>query len=57
MVQNVDPIHLCHLLDRSSFSGDDDDSASMFEESETENPHARDSFRSNTHGSGQPSQR
>ncbi|ELR49904.1 cGMP-gated cation channel alpha-1, partial [Bos mutus] len=41
----------------SSFSGDDDDSASMFEESETENPHARDSFRSNTHGSGQPSQR
>lgn len=57
MVQNIDPIHLCHLLDRSSFSGDDDDSASMFEESETENPHARDSFRSNTHGSGQPSQR
>ncbi|XP_061276076.1 cGMP-gated cation channel alpha-1 [Bos javanicus] len=41
----------------SSFSDDDDDSASMFEESESENPHARDSFRSNTHGSGQPSQR
>ncbi|XDA77517.1 hypothetical protein R6Z07F_007650 [Ovis aries] len=41
----------------SSFSDDDDDSASIFEESESENPHARDSFRSDTHGSGQPSQR
>uniref|UniRef100_A0A452EI76 Cyclic nucleotide-gated channel alpha-1 n=1 Tax=Capra hircus TaxID=9925 RepID=A0A452EI76_CAPHI len=41
----------------SSFSDDDDDSASIFEESESENPHARDSCRSNTHGSGQPSQR
>uniref|UniRef100_A0A8C2NWM4 Cyclic nucleotide-gated channel alpha-1 n=2 Tax=Capra hircus TaxID=9925 RepID=A0A8C2NWM4_CAPHI len=40
----------------SSFSDDDDDSASIFEESESENPHARDSCRSNTHGSGQPSQ-
>lgn len=57
MVQNIDLIHLCHLLDHSSFSDDDDDSASIFEESESENPHARDSFRSDTHGSGQPSQR
>ncbi|XP_057582852.1 cGMP-gated cation channel alpha-1 isoform X2 [Hippopotamus amphibius kiboko] len=40
----------------SSFS-DDDDSASTFDESEGENPHARDSFRSNTHRRGQPSQR
>uniref|UniRef100_A0A8W4F859 Cyclic nucleotide-gated channel alpha-1 n=1 Tax=Sus scrofa TaxID=9823 RepID=A0A8W4F859_PIG len=40
----------------SSFS-DDDDSASMFEESESETPHGRDSFRSNTYGKGQPSQR
>lgn len=57
MAQNVDLIHLCHLLDRSSCSDDDDDSASIFEESESENPHARDSFRSNTHRSRQPSQR
>uniref|UniRef100_A0A8C7EQT3 Uncharacterized protein n=2 Tax=Neovison vison TaxID=452646 RepID=A0A8C7EQT3_NEOVI len=43
----------------SSFSDDDegdDDSASMFEESENENPHARDSRRHNTHRGG-PSQR
>lgn len=29
----------------------------MFEESESETPHGRDSFRSNTYGKGQPSQR
>uniref|UniRef100_F6TI96 Cyclic nucleotide-gated channel alpha-1 n=1 Tax=Equus caballus TaxID=9796 RepID=F6TI96_HORSE len=40
----------------SSFS-DDDDSASMFEESENENPPAGDSFRKNSHSRGQPSQR
>lgn len=35
---------------RSSFSDDDgdDDSASMFEESENETPHARDSCRNNS---------
>ncbi|XP_076993248.1 cyclic nucleotide-gated channel alpha-1 [Tamandua tetradactyla] len=40
----------------SSFS-DDDDSASVFEESENENLHARDSFRNNSHGRGETSQR
>lgn len=59
MVSNLDLTHLCLLLDHSSFSDDDegdDDSASMFEESENENPHARDSCRHNSHRGG-PSQR
>uniref|UniRef100_A0A452T431 Cyclic nucleotide-gated channel alpha-1 n=1 Tax=Ursus maritimus TaxID=29073 RepID=A0A452T431_URSMA len=40
----------------SSSDDDDDDSASMFEESESENLHARDSCRNNSHRGG-PSQR
>ncbi|ELK03650.1 cGMP-gated cation channel alpha-1 [Pteropus alecto] len=40
----------------SSFS-DDDDSASVFEDSGSENPCARDSFRNYSHRKGRPSQR
>lgn len=40
----------------SSFS-DDDDSASISEESENESPHAKGTFRTNSHGKEGPSQR
>lgn len=43
-------------MNHSSFS-EDDDSASVFEDSGSENPCARDSFRNYSHRKGRPSQR
>ncbi|XP_058526119.1 cGMP-gated cation channel alpha-1 isoform X2 [Ochotona princeps] len=56
MVGSIVLIPVCLLLDHSSFS-DDDDSASISEESENESPHERGTFRTNSHGKEGPSQR